>query len=366
MNKSHSALLQLLKISLGNSNCFGLNSKDIDWREVFTESRCQGVAGVAFDAFNRMPESENIDSKLIFEWMCHALKIETVFHSYVEALCRLSAIVERLGMRMMVLKGYGCSRNYPEPNHRPCGDIDIFLLDNSGRHKEDLLRRLEENLKHEYGITVDYENGHHSQFMFCGFCVEDHYTVLDVGVHKSNFYIEELLEKLAAEEITEIDVNGIPVYLPSPRFNSIHLLRHMASDFATVKASLRQVLDWSTFIKSNDIDWKFVFNIAHKSNMNRFLDVLNGICVYYLGYPDYMFPIEYRDEPLEKKVIEEILNSKETVNSPNPNFSLSQKFHYVWNKTIRMCRNSWKYDMVYDESMFEAFCWKARNRMRRI
>lgn len=34
---------------------------------------------------------------------------------------------------MMVLKGYGLGKNYPAPNHRPCGDIDIW---NFGRQEE--------------------------------------------------------------------------------------------------------------------------------------------------------------------------------------------------------------------------------------
>lgn len=84
-------------------------------------------------------------------------------------------------------------------------------------------------------------------------------------------------------------MDGVAVCLPSVRFNSIHLLRHMVNDFATVKTTLRHVLDWVTFVKNNDVDWAFVQKIARETNMIRFLDAVNGICVAFLGYTSEKF-----------------------------------------------------------------------------
>lgn len=39
---------------------------------------------------------------------------------------------------MVLLKGYCLSLNYPKPNHRPCGDIDIYLC-GDGDKADDLL-----------------------------------------------------------------------------------------------------------------------------------------------------------------------------------------------------------------------------------
>lgn len=360
MNNSHRTLLQLLSISLGNENKIGCCFEHIDWQNVYAESRRQSVSGVVLDSFNKLSPSSRPDSKLLLDWLGTTVTNERLFLTYCDTISRLTTIAESLGMKMLVLKGYGCSLNYPVPNHRPCGDIDIYLLDNNGHHNEELSKRLENHLFQEYGISVCKRNGHHSQFYFGKYLVENHSSILDIDAHKSSEYLEQLLEEIVAEECSEIMIDGRLFYLPSSRFNSVHLLRHMANDFATIKTTLRQVLDWSTFVSSNFVDWSFVCDIAHRTNMNRFLDALNGICVDYLGYSEEFFPIEYRDKELELKVLDDILTSKESVDHPIQNPCFFQKLNYGLNKTKRMWKNRWKYRIVYDESLFESFLRKVK------
>ena len=40
------------------------------------------------------------------------------------------------GYRMMLLKGYACGLNWPNPKHRPYGDIDIWLFGNQAAADE--------------------------------------------------------------------------------------------------------------------------------------------------------------------------------------------------------------------------------------
>lgn len=62
------------------------------------------------------------------------------------------------GIDLMLLKGYGMSLNYPIPNHRPCGDLDIWLY---GRQKEaDAL------LHKERDIAIDKDKHHHTVFVW--------------------------------------------------------------------------------------------------------------------------------------------------------------------------------------------------------
>lgn len=357
MNNTHRILLQLLSSSLGNENKLSCSVENIDWHSIYLESRRQGVSSIVLDSFNNLSPSSRPDSKLLLEWLGTTISNEQLFLSYIDNISRLTAIANSLGMKMLLLKGYGCSLNYPVPNHRPCGDIDIYLLDDNWHHSEELSRHLEDYLFHEYGVRVCNKNGHHSQFNFGGFLVENHSFILDIDAHKSSEYIEELLEGIITEGISETTIEGRAFYFPSSRFNSIHLLRHMANDFATVKTTLRQVLDWSTFVASNLIDWSFVRDIALKTNMNRFLDVINGICVDYLGYSEDMFSIENHDEKLEDKVLDDILLYKVAVDHPGFNASFLQKLRYGLSKTSRMWKNRWKYKIVYDESLLESF-WR--------
>lgn len=40
----------------------------------------------------------------------------------------MAAVFAENGIRLLLLKGLGLSRNYPVPAHRECGDIDIYLF----------------------------------------------------------------------------------------------------------------------------------------------------------------------------------------------------------------------------------------------
>lgn len=362
MNDSYKILFSLLKIALGNANATDYNVENVNWQEIKDIAIRQGVYGVAFDAFSKVPNSYRPVGKVFYEWLGLVLAMERSYQQYSQTLFALTKIVTGLQLRMMVLKGWGCAINYPHPEHRPCGDIDIFIVDHAGKHLDEYARRLENFLK----VKVNEQNSHHSQFFFHHFLIENHSTILDVDTHKSSIGLNRLLENLVA---TYRLVGEVAVCLPSVKFNSIHLLRHMANDFASVRISLRQVLDWATFVvKANQdvegLDWTFVHTVATKANMHRFLDAINGICIYSLGFSAECFPIVKRDENLERRILAEIFLCKDSAEQPIENGSFLKKLRYGLLKTRRMWRNRWKYEIVYDESILDSFCWKARNRLK--
>lgn len=205
----------------------------------------------------------------------------------------------------------------------------------------------------ETGVQISYDDEHHSIFTFGKCTVENHATVLNVWPRKSNIWINDLLEKLAKECIDGADCGLV---LPSVRFNSIHLLRHMATDFATEKTTLRHVLDWATFVKchSDEIDWGFVRETAYRVNMHLFLDALNSICVVYLGYPKYMFPVEKQDVKLRDRVLEDILNPKFQAKTP----PMEDRIAYGMMKTRRLWANRWKHRLVFNETLLASF-WNS-------
>lgn len=373
MTNTQQTLLDLLRLALGNTNAITVPS-DANWTEVMVLGERQGVLGVAFDALvqlkkstltsNHSPLTSFPDMDTLMDWLGQTSYMESVYEEYVSAIRSFGEFCKVQYVPVLLMKGYGCSLNYPVPNHRPCGDIDVYL----GKNKS-FIERLISN----EGIQIDYDNDHHAVFSYHGFTVESHETILDANSHKSNGYINQLLEQLVVVDSTlrqAQDRRSSPtecldgIYLPSAKFYSIHLLRHMASDFASVKTTLRHVLDWSTFVAKHDVDWNFVHEVAHKSNMNRFLDALNGICVHYLGYPSNLFPIEFRDQRLEVRVLNEILTCEDQVDAPHGSMSFSEKLKYGIAKTKRLWKNRWKYEIVYDESLLSSFVWKARNRWK--
>lgn len=149
-----------------------------------------------------------------------------------------------------MIKGYGVSLNWYEPNHRPIGDLDIY---NFGKwHEADAL------VAKTYGIRIDYGHEHHTIFNYKEVSVENHYDFINTKAHRDAPKIEARLKALADMNYREIEVDGAKVYLSSADFNAIFLMRHMGQHFAGEVLSLRQVLDWGFFVYAhhNEVDWK--------------------------------------------------------------------------------------------------------------
>lgn len=351
-------LLNLLRIALGNSAEWK-GEGSVDWKEVIGLARKQGVLAIAFDALEKVPAELRPSKNILLEWFGRVNTMEQVYELYVNTIKDLGRLIGSKGLYMMVMKGYGCSLHYPKPNHRPCGDIDIFLMDKEGRHDEEMVKAIDDVVAKETGAQISYDDEHHSIFAFGKCTVENHATVLNVSPYKVNIWINDLLEELAKDSTDEA---ALGLVLPSARFFSIHLLRHMATDFATEKTTLRHVLDWATFVKyhSDEIDWGFVRDVAHRAKMHLFLDALNGICVEYLGYPKEMFPVEKENVRLRDRVLGDILHPEFQDEVP----PMEKRIAYGIVKTKRLWVNRWKHRMVFDESILSTFWHSAIYRMR--
>lgn len=360
MKENHRVLLSLLRSALGNANadfkCFTPH-----WEELYTLALEQGVQGVVFDSLKQLQLEERPPKSLLLKWIWNITVMENIYNAYVSTIPEIADIVNAEGLAMLVLKGYGCSLNYPIPHRRPCGDIDIFVMEKNGEHSIDIVRRVNKALTERGKCKFIHDNDHHAVIQYGRFVIENHETILDINKHKSSVALNKLLESLASDcLLSSQGINGI--VLPSVKFNSIYLLRHMANDFATVKTTLRHVLDWGTFVAKNNIDWDYVYEVMHQANMHKFLDAINGICIDYLGYDSNVFYVEKRDGKLRDKVLEDILCRGFYGDIP----PMNSKLNYAWTKTRSMWYNRWKYSIVYDESLLSSFWWASFNRIRRF
>lgn len=360
MTENHRVLLSLIGSALVNTNV-DFNCFRPHWKELYTLALKQGVHGIIYDYVERLRPDLLPPTDLLLRWAGTITVMERIYAVYVNTIQKIAEIVNAENLAMMVLKGYGCSLNYPKPYRRPCGDIDIFIMARDGSHSVDMVMRVNNAIILNSKGKFIHDNDHHSVIQYGKFVIENHEHILDVNTHKSSKELDKLLEALASDCMwTSSEING--VILPSTKFNSIHLLRHMANDFATVKTTLRNVLDWGTFVAKNNIDWNYTYRIMHQANMHKFLNSINSICVDYLGYDSNLFYIEERDDILRDKVLEDILNLDFHKNIP----CKSNKLNYCWTKTCRMWNNRWKYSIVYDESLLSSFMYSAINRINRF
>lgn len=143
---------------------------------------------------------------------------EARYKQYEKAVGSLAGWYNAHGYKMVVRKGYACSIDWPKPEHRPGGDIDIWLF--GKQHVAgDVLTK-------ETGISLDKSHHHHTVFSWGDFVVENHYDFINVHHYRSNREMEMILKELGLDDSHYADVLGERVYLPSPNLHALFLLRH--------------------------------------------------------------------------------------------------------------------------------------------
>lgn len=94
---------------------------DIDWWEIKDQAFRQGVGGIVFDVVERLPVGQRPPKEVVLEWMGMVMRMERMYEHHRQVIARLAAFYAEMGVRMLLLKGYGLSLAWPVPKHRPTG-----------------------------------------------------------------------------------------------------------------------------------------------------------------------------------------------------------------------------------------------------
>ena len=245
MTELRQTFLSLIRLGIGTESVddFKLstsNSTPVDWTAIKALADAQGLTAVVLDGIEKLKKSLKVqgpDQRFLLQWIGEVMQnYETRYVTYEKAISSLAGFYNQYGYKMMVLKGYACSLDWSKPNHRPCGDIDIWLF---GKQKK-ADASLEEWVKSSSGSTcspsvqefkIDSSHHHHTVFEWDDFSVENHYDFINVHHHKSHIKLEKIFKELGTDDSHFVDVNGERVYLPSPNLHALFLLKHAALHF---------------------------------------------------------------------------------------------------------------------------------------
>lgn len=331
---------------------FELLSKYSTLEEMPRFANRQGVAGLLYEEVIASGKNP-FDKRGLMRLSGYAQKRQKKYFAYKESLARLAKFYRKYGIGMVVLKGYGCSLNWPVPDYRPTGDIDVYLFDL--KTGEPAWEKGDKLIRRKLGISVSDSHEHHTCFSFEGLMVENHYDFINAKAHKSSRHIEAKLKSLANSFVKNYIESGEDhlVYMPSPQFNSIFLLRHMAAHFSTTNMTMRQLLDWAFFVDkySEEVDWEDSCKFFEEMNLTEFFNLTNAICVDYLGFDAKKFTHDKCDKELEKRIVDDMMDMRFLLEKPDGNF-----FQVIWYKISRFRENAWKRKLVVsDEPLWMDF-----------
>ena len=324
--------------------------KNIDWKRIYKISQKHGVAAITLDGAEKMfadginPECPDMHPDFKLYWISVVYDAyERAYLKYTESLGRLAKFYNSRGFKLMILKGYGLSLDYPTPNHRPCGDIDTWSF---GDYKA-----VDAAIEEEFDIQIDSSHHHHTVYKWGEFSVENHYDFVNVHYGHNNDKLELIYKELAKDDSHYTEIDGNRIYLPSPNLNALFLLRHAMLHFASTKINIRQLLDWAFFMKryGSQVDWNWLLGVLKDFNMIKFFDYINAICVCDLGFDSADYPYISNELEFKERILNDIIFPE--FRKPEP----KGKIALIFFKLRRRHSNAWKREICYGDEGAKAF-----------
>ena len=282
-----------LLITLGKADAFDKTPTSRDWEIIYRMARQQTLLGVLFDGIARLREEQRPPQAMYDEWAQLASRIPEIHATHERHVGELSGILEGLGLRGCILKGTALSHLYPVPEHRMCGDIDLWVR---GTHRQ-ILKTLD-------GAGYPVWNVLYQECKV-GFFDD---TVVEVHFHPSKMYnpFHNARLQRCLEALSPIRDEG-PLTEPDARFNAIFCMAHMYRHYLEGGLGLRQMMDYYYVLQRlSPDDREPVMRRLKKLGMGRFTAAMMLSLQYNFGLED-----EYLlcppDRKLGRKLIEDAI-----------------------------------------------------------
>lgn len=232
---------QQVLLALIAENLFGqpfTSVPDIDWTEVYTESRAQAVTLLAFQNYKEIPLDEAFSHKLEETLSKHTMRNIRNFQSHAY----LHRLMTDAGVSYCVLKGIASAHYYPSPLLRAMGDVDFYV---SPADRE----RAEKALEADGFVADTREQVHHLVFRKPGMHYELHREVAGVPEGKAGEIIRGYLADLSDCSSPCFD-EFVTYQNPSPFHHGLIMLLHMQHHLLLEGIGLRHLCDWAVFVNA--------------------------------------------------------------------------------------------------------------------
>ena len=262
---------------------------ETDWGAIVQLASEQAVLGIVFDGMEKLPSTQRPSGAIFMKWLSAVVRIEQSHELLNRELANIVTLYSENGISSLLLKGQGVATLYLRPEHRQCGDIDLYLGDDYDKAKK-LIASL--------NIPFHPESDKHISFKWNGVEIENHCKIARFYCPDNDKRLNRFIDSWAGSSTKDFIVHDVKVALPAPGFNAVYLLVHAFVHFIQEGIGLRQVCDWTRLfaVHSNEIDReRFIREISYL----RLEDVacaFGYVVVNYLGLSADLFPFSLDGE----------------------------------------------------------------------
>lgn len=258
-----------------------------DWEALYRLAFEQTVVPLVTDGINRLPreflpaDPERLDP-FLGDLMMTAQR-NRLLDSFIPGL--FSALE---GIPVVLIKGQALAQDYPEPERRQPGDIDVLLLPSSYEAaKAVLLPKATKVLEEEREIW-------HQGMRFRSIEVEVHGSIGTLMSRKLDRKLAALLEdQFDGRSFPQVTIGGKGIPVPDADFNAVYVFVHFLHHYWSGGVGLRQFVDWMTFISVHKRDIHPVILEKRLADLGllRIWRVFTGFAQEYLGCPAEKLPL---------------------------------------------------------------------------
>lgn len=279
MTNNEKMFLKLLSASIFDNKEQLEVTNNIDWKTIYEESFNQSVVSLIYESvlkLNNKPEME-----LMLDWeeesMVSVMRNSNIMFEHKALL----GLMKENGIKCAILKGAAAAVNYPKPDLRSMGDIDILVKEEDFKKAKNLMN---DNGYEE--VIIFPQVSHEVGFRKNNVKFELHLNAPGVPDGSLGKIISEEIQKIPDSVVTAT-VGGIEFPKPETKYNGLILLLHVIHHLGS-GIGFRQITDWAMFVSNELTDdvWQNELEpMLKKYRILNIAKVLTKMCCKYLGLP---------------------------------------------------------------------------------
>jgi hypothetical protein len=286
--KSLEVLYELLRSALWGRPA-SVDADFKDWDEVFAVAKSQSVlALVGHAALNSASVREMLPAGAAQKLKAFVMANVATHNMLNGALAKVVSALDEASMEYVLLKGQGLARNYPVPELRACGDIDLYVGSENYLKACQLLGAMASSC-HE-SSPMDEEK--HYDVRIGKATVEIHrFSDVNPSTHYDRIY-QKYSDEGLSRNVRVMHIAGLSVNTPADDFNAFYIFNHLWHHFMTSGIGLRQFCDWMLFLHNHkdEINLQRLESILKEMDMMKPWQCFGCILVEVLGMPAEDFP----------------------------------------------------------------------------
>ena len=265
----------------------------VDWKALYRLAFEQTLVPVVTDGVNRLSkEFLPADPELLDPFLGDMMATKKRNFTLDTFIPKLFNALN--GIPVVLVKGQSLAQDYPDPERRQPGDIDLLLLPSSYEAAKEVL------LPKATSVSEEDLQTWHQGMHFRSIEVELHGSISTLMSRKLDRKLATLLtEQFDGRAFPTVTIGGAEIPVPEADFNAIYIFVHFLQHYWAGGVGLRQLVDWMIFVSvhKREIHPVILETRLEELGLLNLWKVFTGFAQEYLGCPTEKLPLAAKPQP---------------------------------------------------------------------